>query len=186
MSLKGVQNILPAKGFNRALKLTVVRHPVTWVFSYYNHLLRGQFQPQYAQVFQEVRTAQSFDYFLDWLGDKPKRPISTQLIDENGEYLVDAVVRCEALMAEASVHFAPRGIEISVSKLNTGNYSTPEFSTDQKDKIFELYQDDMTAFGYGPDSALQAPVLKATPATRQVAKELGAEGLARYDCWSPF
>ncbi|NIY80920.1 MAG: sulfotransferase family 2 domain-containing protein [Rhodobacteraceae bacterium] len=186
LSFKAAEQILPSRFFDGALKFTVVRHPLSWSVSYYNHVLRDNLPPQYKEVFKEVRTAQSFDYFLDWLKDKPRRPISTQLIDEKGDYLTDHVVRCENLMAEASELLQGHGIQISVPRLNAGQYRELELSSSQREKIFDLYGDDMKAFGYDESGALSQPHLSATETTRAVAAQLGASGLAKYDCWNPF
>ncbi|UWQ01522.1 sulfotransferase family protein [Aliiroseovarius crassostreae] len=186
LSLMGAREVLSEPSFRQAMKLTVVRHPVSWVYSYYTHLLRDSFPAEYAAGFHEVRAARSFDYFLDWLTERPRRPISTQLIDEKGNYLVDAVVRCENLAEEAATYLAPHGIRVSVSVLNAGNYQPPTFSSSQIEKIVALYQGDMAAFGYGENGALTQPDLRPNAATRQVASDLGRAGLAHYDCWKPF
>lgn len=186
LSFKAAEQILPQRFFDGALKFTVVRHPLSWTFSYYNHVLRDNLPSQYIEVFKEVRNAQSFDYFLDWLKDKPRRPISTQLIDEKGDFLVDHVVRCENLLLETSELLQAHGIQISVARLNTGQYREFELSSSQKEKIYDLYWDDMKAFGYDENGTLKTPQLNATDATRSVAAQMGAFGLSRYDFWSPF
>jgi hypothetical protein len=186
-SLLGAEHILPEDFFSSALKVTVVRHPVDWAYSYYNHVLRDSFPKEYADGFRDVRRHKSFDFFLDWMTERPRRPISTQLIDENGEYLVDEIVKCERLLEEGDACFAPRGIKMKVSHMNAGNYEKPIFTAAQRDKILNLYYDDMIAFGYGEvEGEYGSPQLRANASTRMVAQELGAAGLKKYDCWDPF
>lgn len=186
LSMAGAQKELPQAFFQKATKFTVVRHPLDWVQSYFQHILRENFPPEYQKHFSVPIKKRSFSYFVDWMSDQPRRPLATQLIDDQGVFLIDKVARIENLHDEVSNILAGTQIDFKAPALNRGAYSRDEISSKDRFKIIDLYQSDMLEFGYNEDGSLCTPNLAPTEQTKAVARDLKKSGLERFDCWKPF
>jgi len=158
--LLAAREILSSEFFNEACKFTVVRHPVRWCFSLYNHILRNAHVPGFQRLYPDVLRDKSFDRFVESLTTNPIPPQLGMLIDTNGCLLVDAFARLENLEREIQPIFEMIGITPNIGRLNSGKYiEHSQISSTATDIIRNVYKVDFQLFGY---SGLDQLETKAT------------------------
>lgn len=147
--LRAAKEILPSDFFNSAYKFTVVRDPLNWCISLHNHFLEHKHITRFAELYEDIYTNTSFDYFVSTLVQKPIPPQVGMIAGTEGAPMVDKIVRLENIDVEVEQIFARLNISPQISEKNKGNYKkVPEVSSESLEIIQTIYEVDYLTFGY--------------------------------------
>jgi hypothetical protein len=176
---------LPQDIFNSLFKFAFVRHPVEWQISVYKHILHYEYLADFAVEFAGVYKHRSFEDYIRWRIDHGPIPQVTQMIDQEGRFLLDYVGRFENLDHDfrqvcAAVNIPPPTLE----RLNQSPDDHSIVIDSQVVKlIYDAYQVDFETFGYGERSVVADWMLSQGLSFPEVAVTLQRAGGENFDPW---
>lgn len=147
-----------SKEFNKMFKFVIVRNPYDRAVSAWQYLMRGeQFNPKYKLM------KESFEYFLNELPHHWKAkydrhlathtaPFWKDITDENGNLLVDHIIKLENINEEINNLNDLLGTAMDtyehVNKNRENHDYTSYYNDNSKKLVEELYNDDILNTGY--------------------------------------
>ncbi|MEM0987485.1 MAG: hypothetical protein AAGK00_01295 [Pseudomonadota bacterium] len=130
----------------------------------------------FAPIFEDPR----FEFFVELLQDKVATPQINMLIDQDGSFLADGVIRLEQMATELPPILAHLGLTLDIPYLNRADYQPPQIAPATRAIIERMFEADYTHLGYGATGVAGPPNLSASALSRRHGADLARIG-ARYD-----
>jgi hypothetical protein len=140
--------------FHSMLKFAVVRHPVDWNLSMFRWVLKWRGRRLTAPIYSDSFGIDTFEDYLHWRIRHGVFPQMTQLVDYDGNLLVDLVCRLESLESDLAIVLNRLGIVGDIPKLNVNSDWFHKPTEKEIDLISKHFVDDFKAFGYSKDGVL--------------------------------
>lgn len=142
-----IRDAMPSEAFDQAYKFTFVRNPWDWQVSNYAYALQTPAHGQH----EIIRDLGNFDAYIRYQHAEEAPSQSSFIYDEGGGQLVDFVGRFETLPSDFQLVCETIGVDAELPFLNVSNRRRDwrsYYSSETRDMVADLFQDDIVRFGY--------------------------------------
>ncbi|MEP6345023.1 MAG: sulfotransferase family 2 domain-containing protein [Parasphingorhabdus sp.] len=185
--LLAAKHIMGQEFFDGAFKFAVVRHPVDWCYSYYQHLMRSTDNSDFVAIYSDLYENPSFENFLLRLQEHPVPPQVAMMIGEKGEIAADKIIRMENLDEELGEVEEKLGFKIELGELNRGRYAKNiEHGERALQLIYKAFAIDFEIFGYDQKSPGQKLSLDTSRQLQAISDKLVSISPLVFSPWEPW
>lgn len=143
--------------FDKYIKFSVVRHPLTRCLSAYNYLKKGGRQNRYDYfwLYQYIYEYKTFDSFVQEgglskaiTGNAEHFIPQHEFLYDGSQCLVDLWGKLENMNEFSKKLEMTLSVSLDIKKLNTSDYQTKSLSNTTVSEVERIYKKDYESFGY--------------------------------------